>query len=823
MGKGNDTTNKKGRYNLRDKKNKDSEEKNKLKKGSKGPDSDDGDSSEEDFDHKEYQKFLGKMFPSKHMQKQIEEHNEVDKKMDKSNKPDRDKKEKDKKEKDKKEKDKKEKDKKEKDKKETKKSNKVNDEEENKKIKEKSKKKSKKNPKKKSKEKSDTESDSEGENDSDDSSSSNDSDDEVHMLQNSMLGGKCNIILTLGDMDMEEDDSDDSDYKTSDETSGSDSSSDDEDELVEMFEIMARNNASDYESESDTDDDESDESDNDDNKKSKQKKGKKHKKSKNKDDEDSDEDTKMKDKDKDSKVKDKDNKVKDEDSKVKDKDSKDKDSKDNDSKDKDSKDKDSSDKESSDKPSKKLGDMEILNKFKDLANEMKKTAKSKEILGGIEKKLDDSISKQKKIDKKKDKKQKDKNFKKFQKLAKEQNVINDYKYFKKITVDEQRDVISKLKDVIKITKVSKPYRITLLDSEIPDEYKAHAFKKINSLKYMGPSDGEYYKIKTWVDTFMQIPFNKYKTLDINIDDGVEKCHDFMDNAKKCLDEAAFGLDDAKMQIMQLFGQLISNPKAVGTAIAIKGPMGTGKTTLVKEGISKILQRPFAFIPLGGATDSSFLEGHSYTYEGSLWGKIVDILIQSKCMNPVFYFDELDKVSDTAKGEEIIGILTHLTDTSQNNQFHDKYFSDIDFDLSRALFIFSYNDEERINPILRDRMYKITTKGYNIKEKTTICTDYLSPKIQENVGFKKGDIIIPDDVIKYIIDNYTDEEKGVRNIKRCIEIIYTKLNLYRLMKPDTNLFKKDLSIKVEFPYTVTTDVVQKLIKKEEKVSLSHLYL
>ena len=801
MVKGNDTANKnkKGRYNLRDKKNKDSEEKSKLKKGSKGPDSDDDDSSEEDFDHKEYQKFLGKMFPSKHMQKQIEEHNEADKKMDKSNRPDKDKKEKDKKpdidkkEKDKKEKDKKpDRDKKDNDKKETKKSNKVNEEEENKKIKEKSKKKSKKNPKKKSKEKSDTESDSGSENDSDDSSSSNDSDDELNMLQNSMLGGKCNIILTLGDMEMEEDDSDDSDYKTSDETSGSDSSSDDEDELVEMFEVMVRNNASDYESESDTDDDESDESDND-NKKSKRKKGKKCKKSKDKDDdEDSDDDTKTR-------------------------------GKDNKAKDKDIKDKAVKDKETNDKPSKKMGDMEILNKFKELSNELKKTAKSKELLGGIDKKLTDSISKQKKIDKKKDKKQKDKNFKKFQKLAKEQNVINDYKYFKKITVDEQRDVISKLNDVIKITKVSKPYRITLLDSEIPDEYKAHAFKKINSLKYMGPSDGEYYKIKTWVDTFMQIPFNKYKTLDITMDDGVDKCHDFMDNAKKCLDEAAFGLDDAKMQIMQLFGQLISNPKAVGTAIAIKGPMGTGKTTLVKEGISKILQRPFAFIPLGGATDSSFLEGHSYTYEGSLWGKIVDILIQSKCMNPVFYFDELDKVSDTAKGEEIIGILTHLTDTSQNNQFHDKYFSEIDFDLSRALFIFSYNDEERINPILRDRMYKITTKGYNIKEKTTICSDYLSPKIQENVGFKKDDIIIPDDVIKYIIDNYTDEEKGVRNIKRCIEIIYTKLNLYRLMKPDTNLFKKDLSIKVEFPYTVTTDVVQKLIKKEEKVSLSHLYL
>ena len=147
---------------------------------------------------------------------------------------------------------------------------------------------------------------------------------------------------------------------------------------------------------------------------------------------------------------------------------------------------------------------------------------------------------------------------------------------------------------------------------------------------------------------------------------------FMEGSKKILDEAVYGLNDAKMQIMQMIGQWITNPDAIGTAIAIKGPPGTGKTTLVKEGISKILNRDFAFIALGGATDSSSLEGHGYTYEGSTWGKIVDILIQTKCMNPVIYFDELDKISDTPKGEEIVGILTHLTDVTQNNQFHDKY-------------------------------------------------------------------------------------------------------------------------------------------------------
>jgi ATP-dependent Lon protease len=243
-------------------------------------------------------------------------------------------------------------------------------------------------------------------------------------------------------------------------------------------------------------------------------------------------------------------------------------------------------------------------------------------------------------------------------------------------------------------------------------------------------------------------------------------------------------------------------------------MGTGKTTLVKEGISQILGREFAFIALGGATDSSFLEGHSYTYEGSTWGKIVDILIQCKSMNPVIYFDELDKLSDTPKGEEITGILTHLTDTTQNSKFHDKYFSELDFDLSRCLFIFSYNDESKINPILKDRMYRIQTKGYNQKEKTTISNDYLLPKIREQVKFSDTDIVIPDTTIKYIIETHTDTEAGVRNLKRCLEIIHTKLNLYRLMKPGTNLFEKDMSLEVEFPISVTPDIVDKLIKKSD---------
>ena len=407
----------------------------------------------------------------------------------------------------------------------------------------------------------------------------------------------------------------------------------------------------------------------------------------------------------------------------------------------------------------------------------------------------------------------------------ENNVMNDTNYFKKkITPSEQGIIIKQIEEIKKHSHINKPYRLALLDSDIPIAYKACAYRKINTLKYMEPGGGEYYKIKNWVDTFMQIPFGKYKSLPLSIEDGVEKTHEFMDEAKSILDTAVFGLNDAKLQIMQFVGQWIANPNAIGTAIAIKGPMGTGKTTLVKEGISKILGRDFAFIALGGATDSSFMEGHSYTYEGSTWGKIVDILIKAKTMNPVIYFDELDKLSDTPKGEEIAGILTHLTDTSQNSKFHDKYFSEIDFDLSRCLFIFSYNDESKVNPILLDRMYRIQTKGYDKKEKTTIANDYLLPKIREQVKFAAEDINIPEETLHYIIDTYTDSESGVRNLKRCLEIIYTKLNLYRLMKPGTNLFEKDMSLSVTFPLTLTTEMVGKIIKKSNDTSKwNHMYM
>jgi ATP-dependent Lon protease len=469
---------------------------------------------------------------------------------------------------------------------------------------------------------------------------------------------------------------------------------------------------------------------------------------------------------------------------------------------------------------KNTNDEELLKQLQEIC----KTSNS-EIAKTCLKACEKRIKYEKKMEEKRKSRQSEKNSRIFNHIIRNKNTMNDREIFDKMPITEQKNLIKELREINKITRIEKPYRISIIESNIPVQFKAIAMKKVNALRYAEPGSGEYSKLKGWIDTFMSIPFGNYRTLPVNISDGVEKCHEFMEQAQKTLNDAVYGLNDAKMQIMQMLGQLITNPDAIGTAIAIKGPMGTGKTSIVKEGISKILNRPFAFIALGGATDSSFLEGHSYTYEGSVWGKIVQIIIDSKCMNPVIYFDELDKISDTPKGEEIAGILTHLTDTSQNSQFHDKYFADIDFDLSKCLFIFSYNDESKVNPILRDRMYSIQTKGYDRKQKTVISYQYLLPKIQEQVKFTSDEIILPEESIHYIIENHCNKEDGVRSLKRCLEIIHTKLNLYRLMKPGSNLFEEDMSMKVEFPFTITKDMVDKLIKKnrDDNMAIKGMYV
>ena len=219
---------------------------------------------------------------------------------------------------------------------------------------------------------------------------------------------------------------------------------------------------------------------------------------------------------------------------------------------------------------------------------------------------------------------------------------------------------------------------------------------MDRLKNMNSYSSEYSKLTRWIDNVLKIPFGKYYDLPISLSSPNHHIESYLGNVEKVMNKCIYGQNMAKEKVLEFVGKWITNPNTTNEPLAFIGEKGTGKTTLAKEGISKALGRPFFMISLGGESDAASFKGHDYTYEGSRWGRIVDILITTQCMNPVIFFDELDKVSTTRAWEEIIGMLMHLTDTTQNDKFSDKYFSGIDFDFSKALFIFSYNNPLKLN-------------------------------------------------------------------------------------------------------------------------------
>lgn len=378
----------------------------------------------------------------------------------------------------------------------------------------------------------------------------------------------------------------------------------------------------------------------------------------------------------------------------------------------------------------------------------------------------------------------------------------DIKYFRNLDEDEKDKTIDLIETIHKINDEHKPLLFKIIESNMSLDNKANVVKKLETI---GENDengnGENHKLKSWIEGLLSVPFGKYKKEKINKEKSTKKeLRQYIHRCKKTLDKAVYGHEDAKNHILQIIAQNITNPNSKGNIFGIRGPPGNGKTSLVEHGIAKAIKRPFSFISLGGATDSSYLEGHSFTYEGSLWGEIVNVLIKSKCMNPVIYFDELDKVSETPKGEEIINILMHITDQSQNTHFNDKYFQGIDFDLSQCIFIFSYNDLYKINPILRDRIVNINTKGFKTNEKLNIATTYLLPTIMKDVGIEDTNIKIDEEVLQMIIEQYTFEG-GVRKLKECLYEIVRNLNLRELKGETIN------NTKLKYPITVTKDMIQ----------------
>jgi len=326
-------------------------------------------------------------------------------------------------------------------------------------------------------------------------------------------------------------------------------------------------------------------------------------------------------------------------------------------------------------------------------------------------------------------------------------------------------------------------------------------------------------LKLCCDTKLMNIYNDYekvKSIITKLNTSNEYIEKYMSDTRQVLDKAVHGHDKAKRQVERIIGQWI-NGKNEGYSFGFEGPPGVGKTSLAKNGIAQILKdsegnpRPFAFIAVGGDSNSSTISGHNYTYVGSNWGRICDILMEKKCMNPIFFIDELDKVSRTEQGKEIIGILTHLIDPTQNSGFQDKFFSGIDLDLSKALFIFSYNDVDSIDRILLDRIHRIKFEHLNLKDKLVITRDHIMPEITDKMGLKDM-IEFDDDIIEFLIEEYT-YEPGVRKLKELLFEIVGEINLEVLK----NEKKYQIPIKVS-----KEDIKHKFLKDRTPVRITKIH-
>jgi ATP-dependent Lon protease len=397
-------------------------------------------------------------------------------------------------------------------------------------------------------------------------------------------------------------------------------------------------------------------------------------------------------------------------------------------------------------------------------------------------------------------------------------ILSNVKKIKaKVFGNNMSSIIKKIKK--HITSMDKHQLVSLINViNIMIEKDSLNFAKIN---HQGKNKKELTKsVMLFVDfssvTNPEILLDKQLKFDISIDflndikeitSNFEKIGDYMKNVKKVLDEAVHGHDKAKKQIERIIGQWI-NGEQDGYCFGFEGPPGVGKTSLSKRGLANCLidekgnSRPFSMIQMGGDSNGSTLHGHNYTYVGSTWGGIVQILIDKKCMNPIIFIDELDKISKTEHGKEIVGILTHLLDPTQNDVFQDKYFSGIDLDLSKALFVLSYNDVDSIDKILLDRIHRIKFSNLSLEDKLIIAKTHMLPEVYKKMGLEDI-IIMDDDVLKFIIDEYTSEP-GVRKMREIIFEIVGEINI--------NILK---NCSCDYPINITIEDIKNKYFKDKR--------
>jgi ATP-dependent Lon protease len=281
---------------------------------------------------------------------------------------------------------------------------------------------------------------------------------------------------------------------------------------------------------------------------------------------------------------------------------------------------------------------------------------------------------------------------------------------------------------------------------------AHFTKELDKLRRINPQAAEFPVTMNYVEFMLDLPWEEYTTDDFDLK-----------RARKILDKDHFGLEKVKNRILEYLAVLKLKQDMKGPILCLYGPPGVGKTSLGKS-IAKSLQRQYVRMSLGGVHDEAEIRGHRKTYIGAMPGKILQNIKKAKSSNPVFILDEIDKVRSDFRGDPSSALLEVL-DPEQNNAFGDNYL-EVEYDLSKVLFIATANSLDTIHPALRDRMEIIELTGYTVEEKLQIAIQHLIPKQILEHGLKIKEVKFDKDAVLKIIESYT-RESGVRNLERKI--------------------------------------------------------
>ncbi len=284
-------------------------------------------------------------------------------------------------------------------------------------------------------------------------------------------------------------------------------------------------------------------------------------------------------------------------------------------------------------------------------------------------------------------------------------------------------------------------------------------KELNKLQRMNPSAAEYSIQLNYLEVLVELPWGEYSDDDLNLK-----------KAQEILDEDHYGLDKVKERIIEHLAVIKLKGDMKSPILCLVGPPGVGKTSLGKS-IARALGRKYIRMSLGGVRDEAELRGHRKTYIGAMPGRIIQSLKKAQSSNPVFVLDEVDKVSGSSFQGDPQAALLEILDPEQNVAFHDN-FLEVDYDLSKVMFIATANTLSTIHPALRDRMEIIDISGYLLEEKVEIAKKHLIPKMLEENGVKRSQVTFNKKIIEKIIEDYT-RESGVRALERNISTVIRK--------------------------------------------------